>query len=490
MKLKTKLKISFLSMVLVPVLLLMIIMGGLGIAKVRAMEKTYDIQFSMNFIVNSIQTISESNRNALVEIQQNVGKDPYVIYGREWLDQINKELKKKLSYLLVLKDGEIYYQGTEDMIAPFIDQFPGFEEEDDLRIRDGTYIGGGVKAMLRQMDVRMPDGENIRVFIVTATAALLPGLKTLGLEIFAAILLVLLITASGLTVWIYKSITTPIEKLRKAVKKIEQGNLDFTIESSGNDEIGELCRDFESMRKKLAESEAEKKKYDLENKELISNISHDLKTPITTVKGYVEGIIDGVADTPEKMDHYIKTIYNKAMDMDHLINELTFYSKIDTNRIPYTFSKVYVSEYFDDCAEEVCLELEERGISFTYTNQVNPDVMIIADAEQLKRVIDNIIGNSVKYMDKTEKRIDLRILDVGDFIQVELEDNGKGIDVKDLPNIFDRFYRTDASRNSSQGGSGIGLSIVRKIIEDHNGKIWASSTIGRGTTMHFVLRKL
>ena len=199
--------------------------------------------------------------------------------------------------------------------------------------------------------------------------------------------------------------------------------------------------------------------------------------------------MDGVADTPQKMDRYIKTIYNKANDMDRLINELTFYSKIDTNRIPYTFNKINVAEYFDDCAEEVCLDLEERNIRFTYLNQVDKNTVIIADAEQMKRVINNIIGNSIKYIDKPRGKIELRILDAGDFIQVELEDNGKGIEAKNLPNIFDRFYRTDASRNSSQGGSGIGLSIVRKIIEDHGGKIWASSKLGRGTTISFVIRK-
>ena len=111
------------------------------------------------------------------------------------------------------------------------------------------------------------------------------------------------------------------------------------------------------------------------------------------------------------------------------------------------------------------------------------------DAEQLKRVVSNIVSNSVKYMDKTPSCIDLRILDAGDFIQVEIEDNGKGIETKELVNIFDRFYRTDVARSNTQNGSGIGLSIVRKIIEDHGGKIWAGSKIGQGTVMYFVLRK-
>ena len=95
----------------------------------------------------------------------------------------------------------------------------------------------------------------------------------------------------------------------------------------------------------------------------------------------------------------------------------------------------------------------------------------------------------MKYMDKAKGTIDLRILDVGDFIQVEIEDNGKGIDSRDLVNIFDRFYRTDTARTNTENGSGIGLSIVKKIIEDHSGQIWAGSIPGQGTVMHFVIRK-
>ena len=199
--------------------------------------------------------------------------------------------------------------------------------------------------------------------------------------------------------------------------------------------------------------------------------------------------MDGVTDTPEKMDRYIKTIYNKANEMDTLINELTLYSKIDANRIPYNFSTISVNNYFDDCAADLKIELESRGILFNYVNFVEGDIKIIADAEQLKRVISNIISNSAKYMDKVEKRINLRVKDVGDFVQIEIEDNGKGIGAKELPNIFERFYRTDTSRNSMTGGSGIGLSIVKKIVEEHGGKIWATSKEGTGTILYFVIRK-
>ena len=308
-------------------------------------------------------------------------------------------------------------------------------------------------------------------------------------DLFFTALVILIFTSVSIGLWIYRSVATPLVKLRKATQNINEGNLDFVLEVDGTDEFAELCRDFEEMRRRLKESAEEKVLLDKENKELISNISHDLKTPITAVKGYVEGIMDGVADTPEKMDRYVRTIYNKTNEMDHLINELTFYSKIDTNRIPYTFSKLNVDDYFSDCAEEVGLELETRGIQLYYANYVEKDVLVIADGEQIRRVIHNIISNAIKYMDKPKGVIQIRVKDVGDFIQVEIEDNGKGIASKDLTYIFDRFYRTDVSRNSSKGGSGIGLSIVRKILEDHGGKVWATSREGIGTIMYFVLRK-
>ena len=308
-------------------------------------------------------------------------------------------------------------------------------------------------------------------------------------DLFISAFVILISVALVVGLWVYRSIAVPLVKLKKATQNIKEGNLDFVLDVEGKDEFSELCQDFEEMRRRLKESTEEKSLIEKENRELISNISHDLKTPITAVKGYVEGIMDGVADTPEKMDRYVRTIYNKTNEMDHLINELTFYSKIDTNRIPYTFNKLNVEDYFEDCSEEVGLELETRGIELVYANYVEKDVMVIADGEQIRRVIHNIISNAIKYMDKPKGIIQIRIKDVGDFIQIEIEDNGKGIGPKDLPYIFDRFYRTDSSRNSSQGGSGIGLSIVRKIIEDHGGRIWATSKEGIGTEIHFVLRK-
>ncbi len=316
-----------------------------------------------------------------------------------------------------------------------------------------------------------------------------PEIKYLLMDVLIAVVVILLLTACMLSVWIYTSLLNPIKKLQIAAQNIKEGNLDFTLEVDSEDEIGELCRNFEEMRQRLKESAEEKISGEWENKALINNIAHDLKTPITALKGYAEGLIDGVADTPEKQEKYIRTIYNKANEMDTLINELTLYAKIDTNRIPYNFARINVTDYFNDCVEEIGLDLESKNIGLGYYNYVDDQVQIIADPEQLRRVIHNIIGNSIKYLNKQSGFINIRIKDVGDFIQVEIEDNGSGIAAQDLPYIFERFYRADAARNSATGGSGIGLSIVKKIIEDHGGKIWATSKESIGTVMYFVIRK-
>ena len=328
------------------------------------------------------------------------------------------------------------------------------------------------------------------LFLVNTAKSILPEVRRVLLNLVLSILLILLFTAAVLIIWTYSGIVPRIKQLVTATRKIRDGNLNFTIETRGSDEISELSDALEAMRQRLEANAQEKLDAEQEQKELISNIAHDLKTPITAIKGYAEGILDGVADTPDKQERYLRTIYNKANEMNTLINELTLYSKIDTNKIPYNFQKINVKEYFMDCAEELGLDLENQHVHLSYFNYVGDDVTIIADPEQLRRVIHNIVGNSIKYMRADHQdRISIRINDVGDFVQVEIEDNGKGIAKKDLPYIFDRFYRADASRNSAAGGSGIGLSIVKKIIEDHGGKIWATSKEDEGTVMYFVLRK-
>lgn len=490
MKLKTRLITAFITITILPIVLSGLCIFGIFQYQIRSIEKTYGISgTTYESLSNSTQVLNKLTETSYHKLSDIAKNDKEKLEDVTYLEELNDMLEEKNSYLIVRKGGQIIYVGGEtENVKPILSKLPMYGDYDSTS-ENGVYLGGEVQSLVKQVDFIFKDNIEGSAFIVTDVRNTIPQARAMIMDGVFACVAILLLTAVVLILWIYKGVVGPLRKMQVAAKNIKAGNLDFKVEAEADDEIGQLCKDFEEMRLRLKDNAEEKIAYDKESKDLISNISHDLKTPLTAIKGYVEGIMDGVADTPEKMDKYIRTIHNKTIEMDRLINELTLYSKIDTNRIPYNFNTIGVNAYFADCAEELTMDLEAKGISFRYYNYVEDDCRIIADPEQLRRVINNIVTNSVKYMEKKNGCINLRVKDVGDFIQIELEDNGKGIAAKDLPNIFDRFYRTDASRNSSQGGSGIGLSIVKKIVEEHGGKIWATSKEGTGTVMYFVIRK-
>ena len=297
------------------------------------------------------------------------------------------------------------------------------------------------------------------------------------------------IVAVVMWIWIYKRILVPLDKLQTATKRIADGDLDYQLDERDFSEIPFLFKDFERMRIKLKEDEEEKKLSEDAAKELVSNISHDLKTPLTAIRGYVEGILDGVASSPQKTRDYLNTIYNKTNDMNSLIDELLYYSQVAEKYMSYKYEKIYVKDFFDEYVKDLYLELDTIKIKFEYTVNVGRSTVIDMDKEQIKRALNNIVSNAVKYMDKEEPEIHLRVTETSDAINIQISDNGRGIDEKDLPHIFERFYRSDVSRNTKLGGSGIGLSIVKKVIENHEGSVVAMSKPGVGTEVSIELKK-
>ena len=486
MKFRTKLIITFLIVILLPILL-----SGIAFIAVGAMVSyNSDLNFQIEIsddstLSDSLASLSNTTNMMYIRLENIAEEDERRLEDKAFLEDLNEEASRVSSYIVVRKGTEEYYTGNEEMSGRFFSRLPayGFESKDS---NSGFYYND-MQKLVKQIDFVFSDGDEGSLFLVTRVNSVVS--RSFLIYLFSAIIFILVLTSIVLTQWVYKGFFEPINRLNVAMQQIAEGNFEYSLTSEDTNEIGELYRNYEDMRLRLKESTEEKIQNERQNRELVSNISHDLKTPITAIKGYVEGIMDGVGDTPEKMDRYIKTIYTKANDMNRLINELTYYSGIDSNRIPYNFHRINLADFFQDCVEDVGLDLESKNIELNYSNLVDPSTRIIADPEQLKKVIDNIVGNSIKYMDKPKGVINIRILDEVDSVRVEIEDNGKGISTKDLGKIFERFYRTDASRNSSTGGSGIGLSIVKKIIEDHGGYIWATSKDGEGTCLHFVIRK-
>ena len=374
-----------------------------------------------------------------------------------YLDDLNIELSKKASSIVVTYNGDMTYNSSGyelDEIREIIPQNTVVEGLGNA----GIYRAQKYQCLTRAVEYHTDEGVGT-IYIITSMNEVIPELKNFIIELIIIIIEILIFTAVILYFWINISFVKPVSKLKLATKNIKEGNLDFKIDTAAKDE-----------------------------KELIRNISHDLKTPLTSIKGYVEGLIDGIATTDEKRMKYYHTIKNKAEDMDRLIEQLTLFSRLDNNKIPYEFRKINVLQYFNDCINEIKMDLEAQGITLKYKTNCTEDMEVMADPIQLKRVINNLVSNSVKY--KSNERpcvIRICVFDEGDYLHVEESDNGKGIAEKDLSRIFDRFYRTDESRTSPQSGSGIGLAIVKKIIEDHNGRIWVESIENQGTTFHINL---
>ncbi len=490
LKLKGRLLIAFFVMITMPVMLITISASTIVSFQLNSIQSSYDVETStLKVISNPIQILNRLTREVYNDVRLTALKDPEKLEDRTYIENINKELKEKYSFIIVRKNQNFTFVGDEEKLSTMKDSLPRFGVY-NAEVDGGMYIGGKTPFLVKGQDFYYSDGSEGTLFVITDLDILVPQIKAVAVQSMISFIFIILFTATILMLWVYRSIIKPLNILRIATNQIKEGDLDYSVSSDTGDEIGGLCQDFEEMRIRLKKLIEDRLQYEEDIKELISNISHDLKTPLTAIKGYSEGLMDGVADTPQKQEKYLKTIFTKANDMSVLVDELAFYAKIDNNTVPYAFKAINLHEYFDDCIDDLSFDLEVKNIKILYHNEMDQSVQVVADAEQLKRVINNIIGNSMKYLDKDEGRIEIKLYDIGLYVQIEISDNGIGIPCQDIPYIFDRFYRADASRNSKKGGSGLGLSISKKIIEDHSGKIWAESERGAGTTIFFTLKKV
>jgi len=308
--------------------------------------------------------------------------------------------------------------------------------------------------------------------------------NTMNFLLFNGIVFVLSFIGTNAIVSYHLShkILLPLHNLQKAAMEITLGNLNHEIVEEGDQEVRELCRDLEGMRIKLKNSVHTQLKYEDNRKMLISSISHDLKTPVTSIKGYVEGLLDGIANSPEKKEKYLRTIYRKAEQVDTMIDDLLLYAKLDLNQIPFSFEKTSIEDFLLDGLQEIEPELERDSIKLLFKSDLKGIKEIPLDRERMMRVIMNIIDNSRKYMDKEEGIISISLRETPSSIILEIKDNGSGIPEKDVAQIFERFYRSDIARSEIKG-SGLGLAIAKQIVEGHEGRIWAVSQEGKGTSV-------
>ncbi len=492
MRLRNRILTAFLIILLFPACMIGTIGSMIITHQVRSIEMTFQVDTNTwEVMTEPVQVLNRMTRGTFNELCTMAEKYPDRFLDAARVETINTQLKQKYSYLIVEKDGKEVFVGDRNHYTMIRELLPETDSSDYVPYDGGIYVGSTEPFLVKTNSIRFSDGEIGNFYIVTDVKSLVVSLRSATTGVIFWALVVMAVTACVLVLWLYQGILKPLNALRRATRQIQDGNLEYSLqENIGDDEIGQLCQDFEEMRVHLKEEIEVRIQYEQDLRELISNISHDIKTPLTAIKGYAEGLLDGVADTPERQEKYLRTIYTKANDMTALIDELSFYTKIDANNIPYHFEHVKVNDYFMDCAEENTEELELINIHLEYFSNVKDDTRMLADREQIHRVMNNLIGNAVKYRGEKEKgNISISLFEEEKVVRVEVKDNGQGIEEKDLPNIFERFYRADASRNS-KGGTGLGLAIVKKIIEEHGGTIYAQSKEGEETCIIFTLKKV
>ncbi|AQR98001.1 sensor histidine kinase YycG [Clostridium saccharoperbutylacetonicum] len=298
---------------------------------------------------------------------------------------------------------------------------------------------------------------------------------------FGAVFIIHQIFQTYITMRMEKRIMRPIEKLKDGVEQIAKGNYDVKIDNEIHNEIGLLIYDFNKMAESLRNSEKLKLEYEENRKALIANISHDLKTPITSINGYIEALVDGVVTSPDKVNNYLNIIHNNTVYINNLIDDLFLFSKLDMQKLDFNFEIVKIRPFMRDLMEEFEFILKEKNIEFKFEDKLTEELEVNIDGKRMYQVIRNVIGNAVKYGDQENAVIEVRLNNEAEWIKVEIKDNGPGIPEDKLSNIFNRFYRIDTERTKDFMSTGLGLAIAKEMVEAHEGKIYATSIMGQGS---------
>ncbi|MFC7321491.1 sensor histidine kinase [Halobacillus campisalis] len=281
------------------------------------------------------------------------------------------------------------------------------------------------------------------------------------------------------TWYISRTILMPLREIYRATEEVMEGNLDYHLSYKKKDEIGRFIKGFNAMRLHLKELKEEQKQYEASRKQLIASVSHDLRTPLSSIKGYVEGLEDGVADTKEKREKYYQVIRRKTDQLDRLIEDLFQFSKVELQKLPIQQELIDSQVFLQDVLEEFEMEAEKKGVELSYDKPL-PTVTLSIDPERIVQVITNLIDNAVRYGTK-HLDIEAVVSEEGTF-QLAVHDDGSGIEADEIESIFNQFYRGEKSRSRELGGSGLGLSIAQSIIQQHGGRLSAQSEPEKGST--------
>lgn len=383
-------------------------------------------------------------------------------------------INKESMFLIVYEDGMEFYKSGNALLQNHSAEKSAaqlgnnaFLSTDLIQLYHYETVSENIKYDLYIYNTAVADNGRALKAVAAVSAAV----------IVAAIALSLFFTNRFLIKFVFKKIEGPLTLLSKGVEEISRGNLDYRLEYTENDEFLPVCNSFNDMAERLKKSVELTKKNEENRKELLLDISHDLRTPLTAIQAYVEGLIDGVAQTPEMQKKYLETIKRKTTDIDKMVSSLFAYSKLDMEEFEPKIASIDIYKFLSDTVGGMRDEYEKSGLNILISKC--DGITVKADADLLKRVTVNLLENSLKYKTKPVGNMLISVLTSNKKAFIKFEDDGPGVDDDKLEKIFNVFYRTDEARSNTGGGSGIGLAFVKKAVESMNGTVHAErSSLG------------
>lgn len=286
------------------------------------------------------------------------------------------------------------------------------------------------------------------------------------------------VLAIFLTLFLSRRILGPVEALTSAARAMEKGDLSQRVHANSQDEVGELARAFNAMAGSLARTEELRQN-------MVTDVAHELRTPLTNIRGYLEAMRDGVL--PPEPDN-LNSVYDEAMHLTRLVDDLQELALAEAGQLKMEMAPTDVRSIVERAVRAVAARAIDHGVDISAkVPEELPEVSV--DQMRITQVLVNLLNNAIIHT-PDDGRIVIAAVEAGDFVEVAVSDTGYGIPSEHLPYIFDRFYRADPSRARTTGGRGIGLAIVKQLVEAHGGSVWVQSEVGKGSTFTFTLPRV
>lgn len=487
-KINTRIIISSVLAIVIPVLILTL---GALIFVVTSMDRYSfsSVTTESYSIINQVQWSQTVNNIASILAEENDDTKK-----QNQIEKTAEKLEEFGSVLYIEKDGKTFYSTkSPDEVLSEANAIDPIDKEDN-----SYYYGDSGLVIVNSFD-----SDDGRYTIIAANSnysvpnadsgyasnGIIESLTNNAATVMGVCVATFIVAIIVLSLLTSKTIIGPIEKITKGANEIAKGNLDYEIDYQSTNEIGQLAQSFNDMRLRVKELIDGINRADQQQKEMIAGIAHDLRTPLTSIKGYLEGIRDGVADTREKQIRYLDTIYDSAVSMEKMLNDLLTLSKLELGSITLNCEQVRISDFLS-FADEIGEELKKADFDYSIINNTKSDPMLFIDTDRFSRVVNNIISNSIKYRRKEVRgKISLIISEYEHSVIFEIADNGMGVDTKSLSRIFDTLYRADKARSNVSDGSGLGLAVCKQIVELHKGMIWAQTNAEKGLSIFISLPK-